>query len=100
MLSPSSLSKSLAHTLGPDLRICILLTPQSRLIAYASTPSNAEDLMRVLLGLSAEAWKDAQNPSRAKAALGSGNTNGEEELIRLESEVRQYECTLRSVLSS
>lgn len=88
MLSPTSLSKSLAHTLGPELRVCILLTPQSRLIAYASSPPNAEDLMKILLGLSAEAWRDAQTQAKLAAHDGVVTRTGDEELVRLDSEVR------------
>lgn len=91
MLSPTSLSKSLAHTLGPELRVCILLTPQSRLIAYASSPPNAEDLMKVLLGLSAEAWRDAQTQAKlAVARLDNNSAQFEDEFVRLDSEVRVY----------
>jgi hypothetical protein len=86
MLSPVSLSKSLGHTLGPELRVCLLLTPQSRLIAYASSPPNAEDLMKILLSLSAEAWRDAEAQTRATATDG-GSLAKEDEFVRLDCEV-------------
>lgn len=101
----------MGHTLGPELRVCILLTPQSRLIAYASSPPNAEDLMKILLSLSAEAWRDAelhhaQAQSQAQAqgqvrttpsatSTTAANNQGpslakEDEFVRLDCEV----CTL------
>lgn len=85
MLNPAALSKSLAHTLGGELRMCLLLTPQSRLIAYASLPPSAEDLMKILLGLSGEAWRDAEVEARGRVK--PGETPKEQEFIRLECEV-------------
>jgi hypothetical protein len=86
MLSPVSLSKSLSHTLGPELRACILLTPQSRLIAYASSPPNAEDLMKVLLSLSAEGWRYAEAQARTITA-DNGPLAKEDEFVHLDCEV-------------
>ncbi|KAF8323796.1 hypothetical protein DL93DRAFT_2161917 [Clavulina sp. PMI_390] len=87
MLSPSSLTKTLAHPIGPDLRLCLLLTPQSRLIAYASYPPNTEDLMKVLLGLSAEAWRDAETQARLTGAAALDDFPREEDFVRIDSEL-------------
>lgn len=100
MLSPTSLSKSLAHTLGPELRVCILLTPQSRLVAYASAPPNAEDLMKVLLSLSAEAWRDAQTQAKlAERVDKDAIIHPEDDFVRLDSEVCVNPCSCRMFVS-
>lgn len=83
MLSPSSLTRSLNHTVGPDLRVCILLTPQSKLIAYASAPPN-EDLVKILLGLASEAWRDAQSNADTEDSM----ISKDDEFVRLDCEVR------------
>lgn len=47
--------------------------------------------MKVLLGLSAEAWRDAQTQAKlAVARLDNNSSQFEDEFVRLDSEVRVY----------
>ncbi|KAF9511039.1 hypothetical protein BS47DRAFT_1487102 [Hydnum rufescens UP504] len=75
MLVPASLKSTISQVVdAADIRACILLTSTSRLIAYASAPPNAEDLVKVLLGLSAEAWREVQ--SEFSTADDNGDEHG------------------------
>jgi len=85
MLVPASLKSIISQVVdAADIRACILLTSTSRLIAYASAPPNAEDLVKVLLGLSAEAWREVQ--SEFSTAEDNGDEHGEQ-LAMVECEV-------------
>jgi hypothetical protein len=91
MLVPASLKSIISQVVDvTDIRACILLTSTSRLIAYASAPPNAEDLVKVLLGLSAEAWRELQ--SEFSTAEDNGDEHGEQ-LAMVECEVGCIECT-------
>jgi hypothetical protein len=87
MLVPASLKSIISQVVDPaDIRACILLTSTSRLISYASAPPNAEDLVKVLIGLSAESWREVQ--SELSADEDDGDEHREEKLAMVECEVR------------
>ncbi|KAF9510261.1 hypothetical protein BS47DRAFT_1396106 [Hydnum rufescens UP504] len=85
MLVPASLKSTILQVVDvTDIWACILLTSTSCLIAYVLAPPNAEDLVKVLLGLSAEAWHEVQ--SEFSTADNNGDEQGEQ-LAMVECEV-------------
>ena len=86
MLVPALLKSVISQAVdSTSIRACILLTSTSRLIAYASAPPNAEDLVKVLIGLSAEAWREVQ--SELSIDEDDGDEHREEKLAMVECEV-------------
>ena len=93
MLVASSLNAALSQVTDPSIRAAILMTPSSRLVAYASSPPNAEDLMRVLVPLNADVWREACEEV-AKVA-----TREEADGVSVdpEDEIAMFECEVRSL---
>lgn len=85
MLVPSALKATLETVLSPaDVRICVLLTSKSRLLSYASYPQSTEDLVKVLVSLAAEAWREARKDSAFHEA---GGLSKEDQIVMVESEL-------------
>ncbi len=86
MLVPSALKATLERVVSSaDVRTCVLLTSKSRLLSYASYPHYAEDLVKVLMSLAAEAWREVQ---RDDTLHGDGGLAREDQIAMVESEVR------------
>ena len=61
MLVLSSLSRLLEQILSPsDVHTAVLLTPSGELVSFASSTTRPKDEIRVLIGLSREAWLETQ----------------------------------------
>lgn len=90
MLDPASLVAALQQVVSPrDIKACLLLTPPppGRLISYASSPPNAEDLVKVLLGVVAEAWREVRAETKRLDPERKDIGGLENELAMAESEV-------------
>jgi len=85
MLVPSALKATLERVVSSaDVRTCVLLTSKSRLLSYASYPHYAEDLVKVLMSLAAEAWREVQ---RDDTLHGDGGLAREDQIAMVESEL-------------
>lgn len=88
MLNPSWLTAVLSQSTQEDIKASVLLTPQGRLIAYASSPpTTSEDLIKVLLGIIAEAWREARSESARLDPDRVDFSGVEHEIAMVESEV-------------
>jgi hypothetical protein len=78
MLKLSALHNLLKRVLShPHLHTSILLTREGGLVSTAHDPSRSKDEIKVVVGLCAEAWKDAK---------------WREESVMLDSEVMLFFC--------
>jgi hypothetical protein len=76
MLKLSALHNLLKQVLSqPYLHTSVLLTLEGRLVSTAHDPARSKDEIKVVVGLCAEAWKDAK---------------GQEESVMLDSDVNSF----------